>query len=684
MTGQGMQAGPSMRPAEAYLAEAAKSRLSTTPRPRRASGILALFGVLLFAVEAGAFVLLPPEGGFFKPRTPLFIQPPEEIDPALLARLAVELDGVDITAGLAFEAGRFVYRPVEPLAPGPHELRIVEYRPDGSLGVIARLPFEVRKTRLLQRLAAAAEGELAVTRELAADAGGRLDSPFAAQGGLRVAAEAGEGAVLARASAQLFLDSERARGRRLELAGYLLQVNREPLVLNLGHFPPLAESLLSSGFASRGLGIAVGRADGGRLSGRLFVMRSEPVVGFEDPFGIEQPDNRVFGGQLDLRPFADSPERLRIRLTAYRGRGPVAGAGRFGGLDAGEASGLAAEAQARLFGERLTLTGGVARSVWDADGPGGLVGAVSDWGYALRARFEPDSLEVDGEEPVELWFEAGFAAAGPRFASLLGTPLARGRGELALTLGLARGGLESAVAYRQSREDAGAGARIGTSRSDRLGWRGSYRFDAAPFGWLEGIDWELSWTRNRPRRAPPGASIANDRTLAGELGLALARGDIEAEATMAAAYRNDLTAADADEVTRSLGLRLSTALLDGRLVLEPSLDFAWSEQLASGDDARELDLRLGVSLAPLWEGRHELGLELYGSRVWEDAPADDILTYGIEGTLLIELLAPAGARPGLSLALSFSYEEERDRIAGIGDDRYQVYATLRTDWSGEW
>lgn len=63
----------------------------------------------------------------------LEIRIPSDLTPTQLASLAIEVDHIDVTAIARIGDGTLVYAPPQPLEPGPHELRVVEYGADGRL-----------------------------------------------------------------------------------------------------------------------------------------------------------------------------------------------------------------------------------------------------------------------------------------------------------------------------------------------------------------------------------------------------------------------------------------------------------------------------------------------------------------------------------------------------------------------
>ena len=92
--------------------------------------LLALGGSLQpSAARAAAanWAIQPPAQGSLSPTSSLSLSIPADLPAAQLASLAVEIDQIDITAIARIGSGSIVYAPPQPLTPGTHELRVVEY-----------------------------------------------------------------------------------------------------------------------------------------------------------------------------------------------------------------------------------------------------------------------------------------------------------------------------------------------------------------------------------------------------------------------------------------------------------------------------------------------------------------------------------------------------------------------------
>lgn len=77
----------------------------------------------------------------------LLIDLPNELDIATLTTLAVELDGIDITALLSLQGRDLIYTPVKPLFIGSHSIRLLVFQRDGSSHEKAKWSFNITPRR---------------------------------------------------------------------------------------------------------------------------------------------------------------------------------------------------------------------------------------------------------------------------------------------------------------------------------------------------------------------------------------------------------------------------------------------------------------------------------------------------------------------------------------------------------
>src|SRR5580658_3851856 len=80
-----------------------------------------------WALPLGNWAIQPPAQVALSPTSSLSASIPPDLSAAQLAGLAVEIDQIDVTAIARIGGGSIVYAPPQPLNPGTHALRVVEY-----------------------------------------------------------------------------------------------------------------------------------------------------------------------------------------------------------------------------------------------------------------------------------------------------------------------------------------------------------------------------------------------------------------------------------------------------------------------------------------------------------------------------------------------------------------------------
>ncbi|HEV2287295.1 MAG TPA: hypothetical protein VGR80_14725, partial [Steroidobacteraceae bacterium] len=103
---------------------------------RRAPAVAKLVGLALLACGGGVQAVAASPAGWsiqapaqaaVSPTSSLTLTIPADLSAAQLASLAIEIDQIDVTAIARIGKGSIVYAPPQPLTPGTHDLRVVEY-----------------------------------------------------------------------------------------------------------------------------------------------------------------------------------------------------------------------------------------------------------------------------------------------------------------------------------------------------------------------------------------------------------------------------------------------------------------------------------------------------------------------------------------------------------------------------
>ncbi len=652
----------------------------------------AMWGVCLAAAARPGleFELLLPEKGWRAPGDAFRIRVPPDLTVEVLRRLALELDGIDVTRFLRREGELAVFTPVEPLAYGEHELRIVEYLPDGSIVERAVWKVEVRQSRAFRE----AEGSLDVGVDLSGrmEASGSLGAGGGsiAQGSLSHSTRIASGEWRAAGDFGLGYDSTGSgspTGRRVDLQSYNLRFGWRSLGLTAGLPDVFGEGLLGGSYGTRGLGLDVGVRDSRRLRLNVFTMRGEAVSGFREGLGVTDPANRLTGAQIVWFPLAERPERLVIQARTYTGRTPTAGEGVFGDPEEETAAGRALSVTGTLLDGRLRLSAEAARTRWDADGRAPLLRARSDGAYVLGAEWAFMTGASTGT-PAEWLLGLRHGQIGPYFRSLLDPGQEADQRASQLTLALRRGGFRAGVALQRVRNNVDGLADLATSRLDSAQLETGYSFSRPALGLLNEATVRATWVRTRPIVIPSGIDpdlVTDDRQRALEFGMAYAFGRLTGSLDLGLGdYRN---ASSRVPDTRSWRWSLSARrpLLGDRVFLDLSLGRDLTRDDDTGGITRTDQLTLQLAADGLRGGR--LGASLAGSLNRSKAPADpgtgtdasDELTRSLSAQLSWRVITPSPrpGRPAVTLGLSAMWQESEERVAGTSSRPWSVNATLR-------
>jgi hypothetical protein len=369
--------------------------------------------------DAGQVDLVPPPEGHYATDSPIEFDVTELPD-EVATRLKLEIDDVEVTDFVQRTGNRaFLELPV-PLEAGPHTIRVVDSRPDGSIVELGRWQAMVERKSL----------EKSIEAELGAEvvqrvADHRIEYPpdrtyFSGTAKLQghLAGDDWE----ADSYLPVIYQSEaekNASGQPWDLANYLVKARKGRLSLEAGHFAPEPTSLIMEQLFRRGLSTRVELPElKGSLTG--FSVRGEPITGFEEGLGVRDRNQRVSGAIVTTRPLEVQGAILDLSATYLRGRTGLGGTAVYeaGGLRETIQSGTAWSlvADGAFLGQRLRVRGEYARTRFDpdVDGPGN---SVRDDGYSVLVGIRPWlGLEVAGQ-PLDTELTLELSELGPYFGS---------------------------------------------------------------------------------------------------------------------------------------------------------------------------------------------------------------------------------------------------------------------------
>ncbi len=288
------------------------------------AGWLALVTPLALAqaqTSAQAQLKAPEADNFYRPNDSLRLTLPDVIVPSTPGTLSLELDGMDISALVEQRETELVYRPVRPLAAGNHELRAVFYGEQGRVQELGQWTFEVRQSQRFREIQAEGQLDLALSQRVAESHGGQ-GSDFRAQGGGRLtSAVSGENWRLDNHLDLIAINDKdlTAAGQQVDLARFNLRGEYDRYRLALGDQQLASASLIQDGFERRGV------STGAQLpvwSGSMSVYRaaSQQQVGIDAGLGINDADNRLTGGRLELWPLRGNDAQVMLAGERLSGR----------------------------------------------------------------------------------------------------------------------------------------------------------------------------------------------------------------------------------------------------------------------------------------------------------------------------------------------------------------------------
>lgn len=379
-----------------------------TPRGRILSRIC-FTAILLFALPALSAAsdwkpeLVVPSKGVFGPSDTIRIALPK-LPAETLPQLVLELDDLDVTGLVSREGNQALFTPPQALSYGQHQLRLIEYAPDGNIIERGAWMLEVRKSPAFRELDMKADTTLNLVRRVSDD--DLISAPKRNQGngGAQLQGALADGDWRLNGIADILYNSQetqlpRARNQ-VDVGNFLLTGTAGAFSINAGHHAVAPESLVMQGFNRRGVSAGYASTEtGATVSG--FGLRTQDIYGTQEGFGIGDSENRIDGVTASLRPLASDREALLIAATYLSGEGPDQIGTSIGG-DPTAAGGRAGSliADGNLLDRRLRLRGEYAATRYDFDGRQAGNPAQSDRGYAALATFTPWHQKMVMEQPL--------------------------------------------------------------------------------------------------------------------------------------------------------------------------------------------------------------------------------------------------------------------------------------------
>jgi len=389
-----------------------------------------------------------------QPASDIRIQLPSEVTVETLQRLALEINDIDVSEVVRLEESPdgfvVVVTPPQPLQPGTHRVRLVEYSQDGqifergnwtietgSADGFAEKSLDVRTTAdLAYRVEHDADGRgsLSETDDTAdveatpsASQSREDGDDFQGDGSANIRGRLakdgweveGEASVLYSSLGVDLRDTidDPRSGDDVDLGEYLIARRDEVSEINLGHHAIESDSLIMEDFYRRGVSASRDLSDG-RATGTAFAMRAEPIIGHDDILGIEEVESRIMGGVASVSPFAED-RALTVSVTGLSGKGNDDQGTSFAGRDVlAEGDALSLAAESRLVEDKLRIRGEYARTDYDFDGINGDIDKIDDDARMLLVELAPLQGRELGDTPADLTIGAEYQQTGLFFRSI--------------------------------------------------------------------------------------------------------------------------------------------------------------------------------------------------------------------------------------------------------------------------
>jgi len=326
-----------------------------------------------------AVTLAAPTEGKRGPSDTIRLQIPKLTD-AVIQRLALELDDMDISAMVSIEGKDILFTPPQPLPWGAHQLRLIETMSDGNIREVGVWSIEIRKSALFREAGLQSTVNLSVSDSLANTS---LTEPkpksTQASGGATFSGMLADGNWRLTGQTDLITNSQRnllplgENGPYVDIGTFLLTMNMGPVVAQAGHHGPAPNSLILSGFSRRGVSVGVKSVEN-NMALTMFGLRSQDVTGSIKGLGVGDADNLISGITLSAQPIGNQAAALTMMATYISGNDPgVTGVGTgVASTNRGVTHGSAGDIQidSQFQEKRVRVFGEYASTEYDYDGKG--------------------------------------------------------------------------------------------------------------------------------------------------------------------------------------------------------------------------------------------------------------------------------------------------------------------------
>lgn len=437
----------------------------------------------------------------------LVIDLPDDLDFSVLTTLAVEVDGIDVTALVSFDNNDFAYQPVESLANGEHQVRLLIL---GNNKVVEKAKWTFQVENSAHSLQQSAQQQLAAAEAWLVSSQFNADTLIEYSNRLRqrdigpapdhsiVSGSGNVGAELrgqnwsVNARSNYLIQSDEAlalNGHEADIGEYGIDAQYTgdsfQSGLSVGHHGIGMDSLLFSSFQRRGMSAQVASINE-RVTANVFAFRPDTQTGLRDFTGLSDSENRLEGVSASIKPFSSDYDALRVTALYYDGEGSTGGIGIGGEEEVSTSTGAGVVVEKSFARGKVDIRAEYAFSKYDADGGG--IAAVEDdsdaWSLNIQAR-PFDSLIV-ADKPVDMIIGAKYERIASFFESLANQGLAADRDATTLYSQLYWGGFSANLNLLHELNNVDDLAGLPTDRMRYVNWNANYIFEqqSQQLAWL--------------------------------------------------------------------------------------------------------------------------------------------------------------------------------------------------------
>ena len=394
-------------------------------------------GMLSLVVAIGAGIAMPAlatteptrlqaplSGDAYRPGEAFVLSLPEGIAAHLLQGLALELDGIDVTALVVAQGNKRTYRPVTALSHGRHALRLVRYGEDGSVSELGFWEIDIQHADFFRNARVQGELNLEMSQRLLASQNVKQsqnsNTHVQANGQYTSQFETGTWRTEAQAIVSYSDDPALSlTGREADIPSFSINSSNGALGVSLGDQIFASADLLNDGYQRRGLAFSAALPTLNSAI-NVFGAKTNQSVGIDDGLGLSDTNNRFSGAKWQYQPLNKDIAQLVFSSSFLQGKSSQAD---FGSIETapnyntqtneGDAWNIVADAL--FFEKHMRIRLERASTHYDFDGIDQGLEAEEDDAYSAIILFD---LTAQYEKPTQINFGMEKQRIGTRFKSI--------------------------------------------------------------------------------------------------------------------------------------------------------------------------------------------------------------------------------------------------------------------------